>query len=435
MTPVPEINAPLPLNTGQTAAAEGFFEFLFTNEKEMQIDGPGGVGKSFLMAHLIDEIIPRYMDSCSLLGVEPDYDEVVMLAMTNKATEVLSVATGRPVQTLHSFLNLKVVENFETGVSKVTKTTAWTVHQRKIIFIDECSMMDIPTDMLLQEGTQDCKIVYVGDDRQMKPVIGDCPIYKRQMRTYTLTQQMRTGIPEIQALHYQLRETVGTGVFKPIQIVPGIIDHLDNDQMQAHLKATFAQQTTTSRILAYTNKRVVAYNDYIRDYRQLPPEYIEGEQLINNRAIRLKKTMLSVEAEVTIQTLGEPFQIEIEKDVYLVCRAAVLVGRSGAIYENVPLPVDRSHYAALIAHYKKCKNWERFYHLQNNYPDLRPRDAATVYKAQGSTYDTGFIDLSDISQCRNADQAARLLYVGCSRERLRIFLFGDLVEKYGGLRH
>lgn len=423
----------LTLNQGQEAAADGAFQFLLSNEKEMGIDGPGGVGKSFLMSNIIDDVIPRYHDTCMLMGIPPQYDDVVMLAMTNKAAEVLAEATLRPVYTLHSFLNLKVVDDFSTGVSKISKTTGWTVHQNKIIFIDECSMMDAPTYNFLQEGTHNCKIVYVGDDKQLRPISGNNPIYSLPIKWYTLTQQMRTQVPEIQALHTQLRQTVATGVFEPIRIVPGIIDHLDNDQMQAHLKQVFTAPMPNSRILGYTNRRVVAYNDYVRDLRSLPQEYIVGEPLINSRAIRLKSAMLSVEAEVEIMDLGDPYKISIEHDVDLVCRAATLKTRSGGYHENVPLPMDRAHFAALESYYKGQKNWERYYHLKNNYPDLRQRDAATAYKAQGSTYDTGFIDLGDISTCRNPDQAARMLYVALSRERHRIFLFGNLSEKYGGL--
>lgn len=423
----------LPLNAGQEAAANGFFNFLFSADKAMGIDGPGGTGKSFLMANLIDVVLPRYFDMCKLMGIEPQFDEVDILAMTNKAAEVLAEATQRPVRTLHSFLGLKVVEDFTNGNTRVTKTNAWQVHQRKIIFIDEVSMMDAPTYNYLQEGTHGCKIVYVGDEKQLKPVIGTNPVYQENITWHTLTEQMRTGVPEIQALHNQLRLTVETGIFKPIQIVPGIIDHLSDDQMQAHLHQSFAQQTANSRILAYTNKRVIAYNDYVRHMRGLPTEYIVGEMLVNASAIRLRQTQLSVEAEVELTSLGQPYNVMIEHDVALVCRDATIVTRSGAILTNVPLPVDRAHFSALVAHYKSRKNWERYYFLKNNYPDLRQRDAATVYKAQGSTYDTGFVDLGDISQCHNPDQVARMLYVGLSRERHRIFLYGELAAKYGGL--
>lgn len=100
---------------------------------------------------------------------------------------------------------------------------------------------------------------------------------------------------------------------------------------------------------------------------------------------------------------------------------------------RVPVPVDRNHFTKLLAYYKRNKNWHKFFHLKNNYPDLRPRDAATVYKAQGSTYDSVFIDLGDLSTCPNPNQAARMLYVAFSRARHRVFLYGELAERFGGL--
>ena len=36
----------LPLNAEQQAVADGFFAFLFNDEKEINLRGPGGVGKT-----------------------------------------------------------------------------------------------------------------------------------------------------------------------------------------------------------------------------------------------------------------------------------------------------------------------------------------------------------------------------------------------------
>lgn len=423
------------LNPGQETVAEAFFQFLFSDEKEMGISGGGGVGKSHLVSNLIDEVMPRYHETCQLMGLKPEYNDVEMTSLTNKASEVLSVFTGRHVSTIHSFMNLKVQDDYSTGQSKITKTNGWKVHEGIILFIDECSMIDSPLDTIIQEGTHRCKIVYVGDHCQMAPVMEPIsPIYKPgRMAWHELTQQMRTQVPEIQALHAQLRRTVETGVFEPIRIVPGVIDHLDDDQMQLMLAQTFGQQTVDHRILAYTNKRVVAYNDYIRDLRGLPDEYTLGELLVNNSAIRLKNSMLSVEEEVEIVSLGTESSVPIDAETDMKIRHADLKTRMGGIYKDVPLPSDRAHFAALVNHFRRLKNWPKYYELRNTYPDLRQRDAATVYKAQGSTYQTAFVDLGDISTCHNPNQVARMLYVALSRERQRIFLFGQLAQKYGGL--
>lgn len=429
----------LPLNQGQQAAADGFFAFLMETDKELNISGPGGVGKTFLMGHLIDEIMPQYYDTCKLMGIKPEYNEVVMTATTNKAAEVLSLNTGRPASTIHSFLGLKVQDDYESGRSKLTKTKNWTVHRNKIIFIDECSMIDTPLRKMILEGTHSCKIIYVGDHCQLAPVMEVLsPIYRSNLPFFELTEPMRTDKPELLALNLQLHQTVETGEFKPIQIVPGIIDHLNGEQMQALVDDLFIQTESSSRLLAYTNKTVVNYNDYIRELRGLAAKYTVGEILVNNSAVQVGKGMISVEQEVTIVKLADTTEmvlIEPREKVYLEIIRANLETSLGEVMVGVPLPVDRDHHTALVKYYGKCKEWTPYFHLKNTYPDLRPRDSCTVHKSQGSSYDISLIDLDDLSSCRNPDLAARLLYVGISRARHRVVFYGDLVEKYGGLIH
>lgn len=422
------------LNAGQTTAAEGFFQFLFSKGNELVISGPGGVGKTHLMGHLIDQIMPRYLDTCKLMGLDPQYTEVIMTATTNKAAEVLAAQTNRPTKTIHSFLGLKVKEDYATGKTTLTKTSKWTIHDKKIIFIDEASMIDTSLWTMIKEATHNCKVVYVGDHCQMAPIMEPIsPIYRQRLPFFELTEPMRTGNPHLQAINDQLRETVKTGIFKPIQIIPGVIDHLDDAAMQAEIDSTFLGINNNSRILAYTNKRVVEYNDHIRDIRQLVGTYSLGERLVNNSAVPHNGGMISVEEELTVESLGPATQmVPVEPGVDLEVRYANLRS-SHSLYVGVPLPENKAHYNALIRYYKQMKNWNRYFYLKNHFPDLRPRDAATLHKAQGSSYDTVFIDLGNLSTCHNPSQVSRLLYVGFSRTRHRILLYGTLAEKYGGL--
>lgn len=428
---------PIPvLNQGQQDAADGFFKFLFSKDKEMIISGPGGYGKTFLMGKLIDEILPNYHSTCQLMGIKSEYDDVVMTAMTNKAAEVLAHATGRPTSTIHSFMNLKVTDNFATGKSDLTKTKSWRVHQNTIIFIDECSMIDWPLLELIREGTMNCKIVYVGDHSQLAPIMEPIsPIYRANLQTFVLTQPMRNADqPALMAVCQQLRDTVETGVFKPIKVVPGVIDWLDGPAMEQEIHNEFINPDSKSRILAYTNNQVVAYNNHIRQIRQLQGTYTVGERLINNSAVIFPKGIMSVEEEVEIVDLDPVTRmIEIDDDVFLEVQEATLKNKFGELYEHMPLPVNMEHYRQLIKFYQKAKRWSTYFKLKNSYPDLRPRDAATVHKAQGSTYETSFVDLDNLSTCRNPDLAARLLYVAFTRARNRVVLYGDLAPKFGGV--
>lgn len=424
-----------PLNAGQQAAADGFFQFLLSDQTELIISGPGGVGKTFLMGYLIDQIIPQYQNTCELMGVPAEYHEVVMTATTNPAVDVLSNNTGRPAETIYSFLNLTLKPNFNTGEDDLIKSQSWMVHQRKIIFIDECSMINAELYKYILEGTCKCKIIYVGDHCQLAPVKERLsPIYKQNLPFFELTEPMRTTVPALHSINNQMRNTVETGDFGGIQLVPGIIDWLDGYQMADDIRDNFVTNTNNCRILVYQNAVVKKYNADIRSERGLPDSYQKGEYLINGSAIRFKTSKLSIEQEVLIYDCSPRTEmIAIEPNVELEILNCTLQDSFGQFIYNVQIPVDMGHYAALIKFYKSKKNWNRFYFLKNNFPDLRQRDTATAYKAQGSSVDTVYIDLSDISTCRNPDQTARLLYVAISRARKRVVFFGELAEKYGHL--
>jgi exodeoxyribonuclease-5 len=430
-----EVTTPT-LNAGQLAAAEGFFQFLFSEDKEMIINGPGGHGKTFLMGYLIDTILPQYFETCALMGIPAEYDEVVMTATTNQAAEVLGVQTGRPASTAHSFLNLKVTDDYSTGDSILSKTGAWVVHSKKIIFIDEYSMIDSPLWRMINEGTHKCKIVYVGDHYQLAPIKETItPIVRQGLKEFELTQPMRNADqPALQALCAQMRANVMDHTWLPIKLVPGVIDLLTDEQMEAELRANFADQCDTNQIIAYTNDRVSEYNSFIREVRALPASFTVGEWLVNNSAVRIGKKMLSVGQEVYLaESTGHTSHYDITPDVRLEVMDFTLETKYGDVLGNVPLPVDRKHYDQLVTYFRKTKNWNRYFYLKNTFPDLRQRDAKTVHKAQGSSCDTIYIDLGNLSGSRNPDQTARLLYVGVSRARQRVAFFGELAPKYGSI--
>ena len=424
------------LNQGQQAAADGFFDFLFSNDKELIISGPGGVGKSFLMGYLIDEIMPRYEKMCSLLNQPVKYLDVHMTATTNKAAEVLAQATGRPCNTVHSFLGLKVTDDFTTGVSKLSKTNNWKVHQRIILFVDEASMVDVTLLKYIREAMLDCKVVFVGDHCQLAPVKeAKPPVFNQGLPMYVLTEPMRNnGQPALMSVCQQLRDTVEQGIFNPIQIVPGVIDLLNDQQMFDELSRNFIDADFDGRILAYSNARVLQYNDFIRkDVRRLPDEFVKGEHLVNNTMFQRGKTAFSVEEEVTVVEVNSTTDFcEIEPGVHLEYRLCHLC--SGfTVMPDVMVPVDRGHYTNLIKWYAKQKDWQKYYFLKNNFPDLRQRDACTVHKSQGSTYNTTYIDLENLSTCTQSETGARLLYVAFTRARNRVVLYGDLTKRFGGL--
>ena len=425
------------LNEGQKAAAEAFLNFLFSPEKEFIISGPAGVGKTYLMNYIIDNTMPRYHAMCKLIGIKPEYTEVVMTATTNKAADVLSQRVGRPTKTVQSFFNLTVKDDYATGATSLKKTQRWTVHSKKIIFVDESSMIDSALWKMLHDGTADCKLVYVGDRHQLAPVQETLsPVYKHNAPMVELLQPVRNANqPALMAICQQLRDTVATGTFKPIQVVPGIIDLLDSQAIQDEIFNHFRQQTHDARILAYTNQRVIQYNDHIRGIRNLPTEFQTGEYLVSNSVVhhRTGQVPIEMELEVLRNHGASKLQIDKEHHVWLDVDKLDLQDSFGEVLREIPVMTNRPHFDDLVKYYARAKNWTTYFYLKNSIADLRPRDAATVHKAQGSTYETVFIDLGNISTCRIPSQAARMLYVAFSRARSRVFLYGNLAAKFGGL--
>lgn len=427
-----------PLNADQQAAAEGFFKSLFDpNIKEMNISGPGGVGKTFLMAHIIDEVMPQYEEACKLMGVKSEFDTVVMTATTNKAAEVLAQATNRPTSTIQSHLGLTIRNNFQTGETDLIKSRNWDVKERQIVFVDEASMIDTKLRSYILEGQSKSKIVYVGDHCQLPPIKEELsPIYTNNLPMFKLLTPMRTDKPELLALNQMYRDIVeGKRDFGNIQCYPGIIDHVDGEQMEELLRTHF-NGPNKNRVLAYSNRQVLLYTDHIREQQGYRGEFDIGEELVVNQGFQRGQDRLSNEQEVTIIEKSPILDnVRIDVDVTLECRRVGLDTGYGGVMHDVLLPIDRDHYTALCKYYAKQKNWERYFYLKDGFPDLRAKDACTVHKGQGSSYDTVFIDLGDLSTCNNPTVAARLFYVAVSRARNRVVMYGNLAPKYGQIVH
>lgn len=427
------------LTRGQKAAADAFFDFLMTADRTFAISGTAGVGKTFLMSHIANDVMKLYEQSCTLIGAKPEFTQVVFTATTNKAAEVLSEALGTQVQTIHSWLGLKPKENFKTGKMTLERTNNWRVRRNLILFIDECSMIDKALYAEIMEACPQCKIVFVGDHAQMAPVgesLSEVYLRVAPENTAVLTEPVRNaGQPALVALCTQLRDTVETGIFRPIQLVPGVIERLDDTSMPALLTETFADLNPPSRVLCYTNTRVQSYNEFIReDVRNLDPGLHPGDIMIVAQAWSLGQLSLSVEQELEVVSVGELLQDSTWQGEYGVTFAYrdVTVRAPGSDYEGFVVPVaeDTDLVAKVVKHMAKQREWGDYFSLKGTFVDLRDKASCTVYKAQGSTYDSVFIDLGNIGTSYDAEQVARMLFVAVSRARSRVYLYGTLPSRY-----
>jgi hypothetical protein len=191
------------------------------------------------------------------------------------------------------------------------------------------------------------------------------------------------------------------------------------------------QATKDSKILAYTNARCLQYIDWIKKKKGLTTTYSVNRPYINNSTVELRPGVrIYPEQEVFITRISTPTRFT-GTNANLQVLYCDLLTRRGSVLKNIPVAENPEARQSVLKLLKSANRIKEYLDVKNQVADLREPMAMTIHKAQGSTYDTVFLDLESFIACRSPDTAARLLYVALSRARDRVYLYGQLPSKYG----
>ena len=403
------------LTADQQAAYGEIITLLTTPRKELVINGFAGTGKTTLVNSFLHEW-PQFVALSG--GSFRDY-EIHLTATTNKAADALSSATGLETATIHSLLGLRVKN---TGFRKTELVDSGKeVPDGCLIIIDEASFIDEDLLKKIRQKTKSCKVIYLGDPCQLKPVgSDDTPVFTAGIPTANLTQIVRQSDDSpIQKLSRALRDHVD-GKPMPKAGVDGVnIFHMP----QAEFEQSFINDCKNGsgnsvRALAWTNQVAIGYNELV------------AHALSGNTDIKLGDTAV---VNKQVQKRGV-YKLPTDSTVHVVGLSAWKVGNNGIESRDVEISTgivlrqarDHADTIPLIKAAYDRGNADQAYIFENLYVDLRLMYASTVNKAQGSTYDTVYIDLNDIGKCRDADQVRRMLYVAVSRARNKVVFTGDI---------
>jgi len=430
------------LTQDQKNASDQFMRFLQdSSQKYMVIAGAAGTGKSTLVRYLLDTLAVKKQLLNVILG-DLAYDEdatagdiimdypVELTATTNKAAAVLSELTNRPCSTIHARLGLVPRENYSTGeVRFVRGRDAQDIYD-SLVVIDEGSFIDDPLKETIDISTPGCKVVIIGDQYQLAPVKQEIPVMdKLECTKVVLDKIMRHGgiIAEVGAL---FRHAVKTGEFQPIRVDGQHIQIVNGETFQQMIVQEFTHPEytgNTARVLAWKNDTVNRYNMFIRHIRGSSTLYEKGDVLITSRPIYAKTkfgTTCLYNTDATVQ-IKEILKDDIQHDI--PGRWVALNHRDTFFLPNDPIKAMR-----YLSSLKRKKEWRDYFYLQKAWLDLRPAFASTVHKSQGSTYDTVYINLSDIGCCQVPSDVARMMYVAITRAAKRVVLYGQLPPRYRG---
>jgi hypothetical protein len=419
------------LNKDQQAVFMKVIQFINGPDQFMDVSGGAGTGKTFLISQIADGILKH--QSVKTMHT------VAITATTNKAAAVISEAMPHragQIGTIYSLMALRVSENFSTGAVKIVPTPKWQVHSGTLIIVDECSMVNTDLFKYIKKGIDSsCKVLFVGDKNQLAPVKENLsPIYSvPNMVTGVLNSPVRNKDQQaLMDLCEEAKQTVLTGVFTPIVEVPGVIDFVDGNTLKGILEREFLLENSSKRVISYTNARVIQYNSFIRQLRNYTNPYEVGEILSNNSSAELfGKERLYTDQVVRVVRITDDYldkTLVSGEEVRMIIMDVEDVNTK-AVFTIITF-ADHNDRENVLKFYSQNKNWERYFKIKNGHPDLRSVSASTTHKAQGSTYESVIVDLADIGKSTNKEQTARLQYVALSRPRTRLYIRGQLPERY-----
>lgn len=442
------------LTPDQDIASDKVWDFLIDDtQNHMIIEGHAGCGKSTLTRHILSNVHSQLPLLNLIIGKDQNVNlDIHVCAPTNPAARVIADMVGHQPKTVQSLFGLRVHNDFKTGETKLIRTRNYAQYNDCLIIIDEASFIGPFLLQAIVEATPGCKVIFIGDPYQLAPPKEHhLPVFDMQVPKAVLTTVNRNKGP-IADLAGEFRETVkaiaainkseregsitkvmASTMISQVQwpkIVPNGNDilHVDGptfEQMVQHQYRKGSNDYLDTKILAWTNKRVIDYNNYIRSHRRLGEQLEPGEIVVSNKPLMLgEKIYLSTDQKAVINSVT-PGEFR-----HGVPGAMVEVNGISARFF---MPDDPSAASQLMRKFAQAKRWSDHFAVKDQWADFRPLHASTVHKAQGATHETVFVDLEDIGQCHIAEDVARMLYVAASRPSKKLVFYGELPDKYRGV--
>lgn len=410
------------LSEGQQQAEADFTKFVISpSQKVMVLEGYPGTGKSTLVKMLLGQL-PKLVETLKLLlPNEPEYD-IVLTATTNKAAEALAGITGQQVKTIHSHLGLIVRTDYKTGETTLEAGNRDGPAQFQIIVIDEASMVDWELKKLIEQETENCKIMYIGDPYQLLAVnSASAPVFTCGYPTSKLTEPVRQPKDSvIIPACADLRRTIDGHGWNRMPVDGNTILRLDRNDFDQAVVAEFTRKDwhySDSKILVWRNAAVLRYNNGLNKLMTGVPSFAVGDYAVVNKRVTRSKGGLKTDQIVLITG------IEDAAEEFGVPGRVIEVNHYHKFF--MPVSLEAKNERVKLGQ-SRTGEWKILQTIDNEWIDLRANYAQTVNKSQGSTYNQVFIDLNDINACRNMNNVARMLHVGISRARFRVTFTGNI---------
>lgn len=461
----------------QENAINGILKFIEdefnVNNYIIGLTGAGGTGKTFITNYFIKNC--KYSNSI-----------IKCTSPTHKACRVFSEAlNGKTVDTIQSTFGLRLdlkLEDFDPANPQFNPAATPKLENIKLLLIDEASMLPakLVTYICNECKKNKIKIIFIGDSYQLAPVNEKESIaFKRCSKVYELKELVRQDInnPVVFLLDL-IRNDIKYKTFNFLNYIyknPNISKYnelgegftiCNSEQFKELIDIHFHNEEYTKnidmyRMIAYTNNRVSAWNNYIRN---IIIKDSDKNIITKNDLIMSYETIVNEFLEIVINNSEEYIIKEITDYVedkysfkgFLVKFQLIHGGKITKplfILDHKDRPTILNYYNiinTLISSAKQAnggtrvKKWKEYFNFKKKYllaanilnksgDILYKRDidygfAITAHKSQGSTYTNVFVDLTDMIINKNGlmytdiDDMLRRLYVACSRTKKNLII-------------
>lgn len=437
------------------------------------LTGAGGTGKTFVTNYIINKCkYPASMIKCA--------------SPTHKACRVFSQAIGgKTVETIQSVFGLRIdlrLEDFDPHRPQFNPMAKVKLDNIRLLLIDEASMLPAKLVTYICNKCKELsiKVLFIGDPYQLSPVNEKKSIaFDRCYEVYHLSQIVRQAINNpISDLLPMLRNDIQYKTYTFLEYISKRIGQMNYNEVgegfsiltptefRNNIDRCFANEEYTNnidmyRIIGYTNNCVSSWNGYVRNsiitdadkhiitkndlimsYQTIVNDFLEV--VINNSEEYIIKDIVNFVDDtygfkgflVKFQlvhggTITHPLFIIDHRDKYTIQRYHKVV-------TELIGDAKKANGAVRASRWKSYFNFKKKYLLGANILDgsgkaLHTRDidygfSITAHKSQGSTYDTVFVDVSNMVFSKTGvpyadqDDLLRRLYVACSRSRKELIL-------------
>lgn len=372
--------------------------------------------------------------------------DVFFTAPTNKATKVLARATASEAKTTYSQLGIRMQQDDDRLVLTFSKDAPY-MPKGSILVVDEASMVGEELLDFIQKVQikTKCKVLFVGDPAQLPPV------GEKFTKAWRVTDENknRAFMRQIMRFDNQLL-TVATKIRENLveeKFISPIKDDNKDGQGVFLLKSRrkFHEYIDemlspldfySTKVIAWRNKTVNAYNDRIRENIGFKDPYHAGDILLIAEPVEAYGHIIaSIDDEYYVQQVNSS-SVRVDVSPNNVCMVNVwevhveddekqklILRIAKEQYEVDRILSEKAEAARTAEPGLRRKLWLEFWEVKGLFNKVRYGYAITAHRAQGSTYKNVLIDQHDIMQNPNKREAMRALYVGCTRATQSLYAY------------